>query len=98
MLVLVAMALGAAIVAYALSRVPTWIGVLHAAAGVVVYALLGYLWVIALFFAPGLVEPMVAPLRGVRLDGVAALVLYFAPPLVAALVTVRVLGRDRMSR
>jgi hypothetical protein len=97
-LFVVAIALGVAVVAYALVRVPTWIGVLHAAAGVVVYAIVGYLWVVTLFIAPGLVEPIVAPLRGLHLDRPLVLLLYFAPPLGAALLTVRVLGRDRMSR
>lgn len=98
MLFVLAIGLGVGIVAYALWRVPSGIGVLHAAAGIVVYALAGYLWILALFFAPTLVEPMVAPLRGVHLDGLFVVLLYFAPPLVAALATVRLLGRDRMSR
>ena len=98
MLFVLAIALGIAIVVYALWRVPAGIGILHAAAGLVVYALVGYLWIIALFFSPRVLEPMVAPLRGVHLEGVGVLLVYFAPPLLAALVTVRVLGRDRMSR
>jgi hypothetical protein len=97
-LFVLAIALGVGIVAYAVWRVPTGMGVLHAAAGLVVYALIGYVWIIALLFAPRMLEPIVAPLRGLYLDGVFVLLLYFAPPLVAALVTVRVLGRDRMSR
>jgi hypothetical protein len=98
MLFVLAIALGVGVVVYALWRVPTWVGVLHAAAGLVVYALIGYMWIIALFFSPRMVEPMVAPLRRVHLDGMFVLLLYFAPPVVAALVTVRLLGRDRMSR
>ena len=98
MLFLLAIGLGVGIVVYALWRVPSGIGVLHAAAGLVVYALIGYLWIIALFFSPRMVEPIVAPLRGLYLDGLFVLLLYFAPPVMAALVTVRVLGRDRMSR
>ena len=98
MLFVLAIGLGVAIVAYALWRVPTWLGVLHAAAGIVVYAVLGYLWIIALFFAPGVVEPIISPLRGVYLDRIFVLGLYFAPPVGAALLTVRLLGRDRMSR
>lgn len=98
MLVMLAIALGAAIVVYAVWRVPTRIGVLHAAAGLVVYALVGYLWIIALFFAPGLIEPLVTPLRDAHLDRLLIVLVYFAPPLAAALVTLRVLGRDRMSR
>ena len=98
MLFVLAIALGIGIVVYALWRVPTAIGVLHAAAGLVVYALIGYVWIVALFFAARMVEPIVAPLRGLYLDTVFVLLLYFAPPLVAAVVTVRVLGRDRMSR
>jgi hypothetical protein len=97
-LLVLAIALGVGIVVYALWRVPTGIGVLHAAAGLVVYAVVGYLWIIALFFAPRMVEPIVSPLRAVHLDGVFVLLLYFAPPVVAALVTIRLLGRDRMSR
>jgi len=98
MLVLMAIALGAAVVVYAVWRAPSAIGWLHAAAGIVVFALAGYVWVIALFFAPGLIEPMIAPWRAVHLERLFVLLLYFAPPLVAALLTVRVLGRDRMSR
>jgi hypothetical protein len=98
MLFLLAIALGVGIAAYALWRVPTWIGVLHAAAGLVVYAVIGYMWILALFFSPKIVEPIIAPLRRVHLDAVFVLLLYFAPPVVAALVTVRLLGRDRMSR
>ena len=98
MLFVLAIALGVAIVVYALWRVPAGTGILHAAAGLVVYALVGYLWIIALVFSPRILEPMVAPLRGLHLEGVAVLLVYFAPPLLAALVTVRVLGRDRMSR
>lgn len=84
--------------AYGLWRVPGGTGILHAAAGLVVYALVGYGWIVALFFSPRVLDPMVAPLRGVHLEGVGVLLVYFAPPLLAALVTVRVLGRDRMSR
>ena len=98
MLFLLAIAFGIGIVAYALWRVPTWLGVLHAAAGLVVYAVLGYLWIIALFYAPRAVEPIVSALRGVYLDRIFVLLLYFAPPVAAGLLTVRVLGRDRMSR
>jgi hypothetical protein len=98
MLVVLAIGLGAAIAVYAVWRVPSGIGVLHAAAGLVVYTLIGCLWIIALFFSSALVERMVAPWRGLHLDGVFVVVLYFAPPLLAALVAVRVLGRDRMSR
>jgi hypothetical protein len=98
MLFVLAIALGVAVVAYALWRVPGGIGVLHAAAGLVVYAVVGYLWIVALFFSPRVLDPMVASLRGVHLEGVRVLLVYFAPPLLAALVTVRVLGRDRMSR
>ena len=98
MLVLVAIALGAAIVVYAVWRVPSGLGWLHAAAGIVVYALAGYVWVIALFFAPRLIEPMITPWRALHLDRLVVLLLYFAPPLLAALLTVRLLGRDRMSR
>jgi hypothetical protein len=97
-LLVLAIALGVGIVVYALWRVPTGIGVLHAAAGLVVYAVVGYLWIIALFFAPRMLEPIVSPLRAVHLDGVFVLLLYFAPSVVAALVTIRLLGRDRMSR
>ena len=98
MLVVLALALGAAIVVYAVWRVPSWLGALHAAAGLVVYALAGYLWIIALFFSPALVERMIAPWRAVHLDRVFVVVLTFAPPWLAPLVTVRVMGRDRMSR
>ena len=98
MLFLLAVGLGVGIAVYALWRVPTWIGALHAAAGLAVYALIGYLWVFALSFAPKVMEPIVAPLRGVHLDRVFVLLVYFVPPVIAALVTVRVLGRDRMSR
>jgi hypothetical protein len=98
MLFVLAIALGVGIVVYALWRVPTWVGVLHAAAGLVVYALIGYMWIIALFYVPRVVEPIVSPLRRVHLDGVFVLLLYVAPPVVAGLVTVRLLGRDRMSR
>ena len=98
MLFVLAIVLGVGIVAYALWRVPTWLGVLHAAAGIVVYGVIGYLWIIALFFAPAVVEPVVSLMRPVHLDRLFALLLYFAPPLAAALLTVRVLGRDRMSR
>jgi hypothetical protein len=86
------------IVAYALWRAPTWLGVLHAAAGIVVYGVIGYLWITALFVAPKVVEPIISPLRPLHLDGIFELLLYFAPPLVAALLMVRMLGRDRMSR
>ena len=61
-------------------------------------ALVGYLWILALFFSASVVEPLVAPLRPVGLDRVFTLLLYSAPPLVAGLVTVRILDRDRMSR
>jgi hypothetical protein len=77
-------------VVYAVWRVPSELGALHAAAGLVLYALAGYLWIIALSFSPALVEPMVAPWRAVHLDR--------APPLLAGLLTVRLLDRDRMSR
>jgi hypothetical protein len=97
-LFVLAIGFGVAVVVYAMWRSPGWIGVLRAAAGVVVYGLVGYLWIVALFFSASVVEPMVSPLRAVGLDRVFALVLYFAPPLVAGLVTVRVLDRDRMSR
>jgi hypothetical protein len=97
-LFVLAIGLGVVIVAYALWRVPMWLGVLHAAAGLVVYAVIGYLWIIALVFAPGVLEAIVSPLRGIHLDRIIVLLVYFAPPVGAALVTVRVLGRDRMSR
>lgn len=98
MLFVLAIAFGVAVVVYAMWRSPGWIGVLRAAAGLVVYALVGYLWIVALFFSESVVEPMVSSLRAVGLDRVFTLVLYLAPPLVAGLVTVRVLDRDRMSR
>ena len=98
MLLLVAIALGAAVVVYAVWRAPSAIGWLHAAAGIVVYGLAGFVWVIAVSVAPGLIEPMIAPWRAMHLERLFVVLLYFAPPLVAALLTVRVLGRDRMSR
>jgi hypothetical protein len=67
-----------------------------------VYAVIGYLWFMALFVVPRVFEPIVLALRRVHLDGAFVLVLYFAPPLVAALGTVRLLSRaahrDRRGR
>jgi hypothetical protein len=108
MLVLIALAFAGGIVAYAMWRVPAWIGVAHAAAGLVTYAVIGYLWLIALFSVPRLFELIVLALRRVHLDGPFALVVYFAPPALAALGTVTLLrgrraavaadGGDRMGR
>jgi hypothetical protein len=93
MLVALAVALAVGIVAYALWRVPAWVGVAHAAAGLVVYAVVGYLWFITLFIAPRLFEVIVPALK--RVGGASALIVYFAPPFLAGLLTVRRLGRRR---
>ena len=95
MLVIIAIALAVGIVAYALWRVPAWVGIAHAAAGLAVYALVGYLWIITLFVVPRVFEPIFLALRRVHLHGVFALMLYFAPPLAAALGTVTLLRRRR---
>jgi hypothetical protein len=95
LLVALAIALAVGIVAYALWRVPAWVGVAHAAAGLAVYAVVGYLWLIALFVVPRIFEPIFLALRRVHLHGAFALILYFAPPLVAALGTVTLLRRRR---
>ena len=95
MLVALAIALAVGVVAYALWRVPAWVGVAHAAAGLAVYAVVGYLWLITLFFVPRVFEPIFLALRRVHLHGAFALMLYFALPLAAALGTVTLLRRRR---
>jgi hypothetical protein len=95
MLVALAIALAVGIVAYALWRVPAWLGVAHAAAGLVVYAVISYLWFITLFTAPRLFESIVLALKRIHLGGGFVLILYFGPPFLAALLTVRLLGLRR---
>jgi hypothetical protein len=95
MLVALAIALAGGIVAYALWRVPGWLGAAHAAAGLVVYAVVGYLWLMTLFIAPRLLELIVLALKRLHLGGGFVLILNFAPPFLAALLTVRLLGRRR---
>jgi hypothetical protein len=95
MLFVLAIALAAAIVAYAVWRMPGWLGVAHAAAGLVVYAVVGYLWFITLFMAPRLFELIVLALKRIHLGAGFVFILYFAPPFLAALLTVRLFGRRR---
>ena len=95
MLLGLAVALAIGIVAYAFWRVPRWVGVVPAVAGLVVYGAAGYVWFLALFVVPPrLFEPIVLALRRMQLDGlVFALLVYFAPPLIAALFAVHLLAR-----
>jgi len=73
----------------------------------VVYGAAGYAWFLASFVVPPrLFEPIVVALRRMHLDGlVFALLVYFAPPLIAALLAVHLIARagyrerrDRMRR
>ena len=95
MLFVLAIALAVGIVAYAVWRMPGWLGLGHAAAGLVVYAVVGYLWFITLFMAPRLFELIVLTLKRIPLGAGFVFILYFAPPFLAALLTVRLLGRRR---
>lgn len=90
-----AIALAIGIVAYAFWRVPRWTGVILAGAGLVVYGTVGYVWFLTLFVVPPrLFEPIVVALRRMHLDGlVFALLVSFAPPLIAALLAVHLLAR-----
>ena len=96
MLVIIAIALSLGIVAYAIWHVPPWLGVAHAAAGLIVYVVIGYGWLITLFTAPRLFESIVVALNRMKLGGGFVLILYFGPPLLASLLTVRLLRRRRV--
>jgi hypothetical protein len=79
--------------ALAVRRAPTWRrGAFHAGAGVLVLTLAAYAWFLLLFYNFRLVAPLFHALGASGLQGLGFLV-YWLPPLGAALLVVLLLGR-----
>ena len=99
--VVVAIACAMVVVAAALHGVPRRIGILAAAAGLATFLAFGYVWVFVMWAAVPRLEPVFLALPGVYSRALLALLLYFAPPTLAALGAVRLVARaarrDRMA-
>ena len=98
---LIAIACALAVVAFAIRGVPRRVGVVRAVAGIVTFGGVGLLWVRAMWIVVPRLEPVFSALPGVYLKAIFALLLYFVPPTLAALVAVRLVAggarRDRMT-
>jgi hypothetical protein len=97
----VAIACAVAVIAFAIRGVPRRVGVLRAVGGVLTFCGVGYLWVLAMWVAVPRLQPVFSALPGVYLKTIFAMLLYFAPPTLAALAAVELVGRgarrDRMT-
>jgi hypothetical protein len=98
---LIAIGCAVAVVAVAMRGVPRRVGALRAVSGVVTFCGAGYLWVLAMWMAVPRLDPVFSALLGVYVKAIFALLLYFAPPTLAALAAVELVGRgarrDRMA-
>ncbi|HZF04263.1 MAG TPA: hypothetical protein VE932_08030 [Patescibacteria group bacterium] len=98
---LIAVACAVVVVALAMRGVPRRVGVVRAVGGVVTFCSVGYLWILAMWIAVPRLSPVFSALPGVYLKAILALLLYFAPPTLAALAAVRLIAgaarRDRMA-
>jgi hypothetical protein len=90
---LIAIGCVVAVVAIAIRGVPRRVGAVRVVSGVVTFGVVGYLWVLAMWIAVPRLEPVFSALPGVYVKAIVALLLYFAPPTLAALAAVQLVGR-----
>jgi len=97
----VTIACAMAVVALALRRLPRRQGALAAISGLAAFFGVGYLWLFVLWITAPRLEPLFAALPGIYPKAILAMLLYYTPPMLAALGTVRVVAhaarRDRMT-
>jgi len=97
----VTIACAMAVVALALRHLPRREGALAVASGLAAFFGIGYLWLFALWIIVPRLEPLFAALPGIYPKAILAMLLYYTPPMLAALATVRLVARaarrDRMT-
>jgi hypothetical protein len=97
----VTIACAMAVVTLALRRLPRREGAVAALSGLGAFFGAGYLWLFVLWITVPRLEPLFAALPGIYPRATLAMLLYYAPPMLAALGTVRLVARaarrDRMT-
>ena len=89
---LFAIACAVAVVTCALRGVPRRIGVMRALCGLATLVAAGYVWLRLMWIVVPQLAPLFSAIPGVHLKGLAALLLFLAPPTLAALAVVRLVA------